>query len=101
MGTRNAGRCLETGLQRICLILFGYPLTPQLVRCEFRSRTVNTGGAQLSLKCSPTRLPTNYPHDWHLELRCPHWLERGHLNWDWPNYPVVRETPKSFHASPQ
>ena len=21
----------------------------------------------------PTRLPTNYPHDWHLEPRCPHW----------------------------
>jgi hypothetical protein len=31
----------------------------------------NTQGAQLSLKCSPTRLPTNYPHDWHLDYGAP------------------------------
>ena len=28
-------------------------------------------GAQLSLKRSPTRLPTNYPHDWHLDYGAP------------------------------
>lgn len=46
--------------------------------------TANTRGAQLSLKCSSTRLPTNYPPRLAPALRCPHWLERRHLNWDWP-----------------
>jgi len=32
----------------------------------------------------PHASPDQLPHDWHLELRCPHWLEQGHLNWDWP-----------------
>jgi hypothetical protein len=41
-------------------------------------RSQNTRGTQLSQKRSPTRLPTNYPHDWHLEQRCPYWLEQGH-----------------------
>jgi hypothetical protein len=30
----------------------------------------------------PRASPDQLPHDWHLELRCPHWLEQGHLNWD-------------------
>lgn len=34
----------------------------------------------------PHASPDQLPHDWHLELRCPHWLEQGHLNWEWPNY---------------
>jgi hypothetical protein len=33
----------------------------------------------------PHASPDQLPHDWHLELRCPHWLEQGHLNWEWPN----------------
>jgi hypothetical protein len=41
-------------------------------------RSQNTRGTQLSQKRSPTRLPTNYPHDWHLKQRCPYWLEQGH-----------------------
>jgi hypothetical protein len=41
-------------------------------------RSRNTRGTQLSQKRSPTRLPTNYPHNWHLEQRCPYWLEQGH-----------------------
>ena len=57
----------------------------------------NTRGAPLSLKRSPTRLPTNYPHDWHLERRCPHCLEWRHLNWDWSYGQVVRARVKSFH----
>jgi len=35
--------------------------------CKLR----NTRGAQLSLKRSPTRLPTNCPHDWHLDYGAP------------------------------
>ncbi len=34
----------------------------------------------------PHASPDQLPHDWHLELRCPHWLEQGHLNWEGPNY---------------
>jgi hypothetical protein len=59
----------------------------------------NTRGTQLSLKCSPARLPTNYPHDWHLGLRCPHWLERRHLNWDWPYYVHSAERSEIVSAS--
>jgi hypothetical protein len=33
----------------------------------------------------PHASPDQLPHDWHLEQRCPHWLEQGHLNWEWPN----------------
>lgn len=58
----------------------------------------HTRGAQLSLKRSPTRLPTNYPHDWHLELRCPHWLEQGHLNGIGLTTCIVRNEAESFHA---
>jgi hypothetical protein len=38
---------------------------------EFHRPRRNTRGAQLSLKRSPTRLPTNYPHDWHLDYGAP------------------------------
>src|SRR5271154_3126607 len=40
-----------------------------------------------SPRSTPPRVsrPTS-PHDWHLERRCPYWLEQGHLNWEGPNY---------------
>jgi hypothetical protein len=61
-------------------------------------RSRNTRGTQLSQKRSPTRLPTNYPHDWHLEQRCPHWLEQGHLIGIGLTTCIVRAGTKSFHA---
>jgi hypothetical protein len=61
-------------------------------------RSRNTRGTQLSQKRSPTRLPTNYPHDWHLEQRCPHWLEQGHLIGIGLTTCIVSGGAKSFHA---
>ena len=34
----------------------------------------------------PRASPDQLPRDWHLGLRCPHWLEQGRLNWEGPNY---------------
>jgi hypothetical protein len=64
----------------------------------YYGRSRNTRGTQLSQKRSPTRLPTNYPHDWHLEQRCPHWLEQGHLIGIGLTTSIVRGGAKSFHA---
>jgi hypothetical protein len=54
-------------------------------------KTRNTGkraeheGSTTLPEALPHASPDQLPHDWHLELRCPHWLEQGHLNWEWPN----------------
>ncbi len=64
----------------------------------YSDRSRNTRGTQLSQKRSPTRLPTNYPHDWHLEQRCPHWLEQGHLIGIGLTTCIVRDGAKSFQA---
>jgi hypothetical protein len=41
-------------------------------RVSVAEQSRNTRGTQLSLKCSPARLPTNYPpHDWHLDYGAP------------------------------
>jgi hypothetical protein len=50
-----------------------------------RSTAKHEGSTTLP-EALPRASPDQLPHDWHLELRCPHWLEQGHLNWEGPNY---------------
>lgn len=40
-------------------------------RVSVAEQSRNSRGTQLSLKCSPARLPTNYPYDWHLDYGAP------------------------------
>src|SRR5271170_6508542 len=54
----------------------------------------NTTLPEVLPHASPDQLPPRLAPG----LRCPHWLEQGHLNWEWPNYLIVRIGAKSFHA---
>jgi len=60
--------------------------TADFRRMDFIDRDITRGGRN-SPRSDPPRVsrPTT-PHDWHLEQRCPYWLEQGQFNWDWPNY---------------
>jgi len=83
----------KTQLRRSSNYVCLYASCAECRRCVFKkqragrmrcARFENTRGAQLSLKRSPAHLPTNYPHDRHLERTAPPLVrtEAFDLGWD-------------------
>lgn len=70
-GRRDDARLAISVLERkkwnFCQVVSQGGTPHRLELCRLR----NTRGAQLSRKRSPTRLPTHYPHDWHLDNGAP------------------------------
>ncbi len=54
-------------------------------RSGFRCTAEHEGNTTLP-EVLPHASPDQLPPRLAPGLRCPHWLERGHLNWDWPHY---------------
>jgi hypothetical protein len=72
-----------------------------LLRSVLRTTAEHEGNATLPEAIPPRVSRPTTPHNWHLEQRCPHWLEQGHCIGKGPTTCIVRNRAKSFHSNPE